>query len=1421
MRIKKLLVVLFGFAFLAHTVCARDYVVTERFLQGKNPLAFDQQVRGLERQFTITYESPEVELEATRLREQAKIMRGFSGPQQAGLLKKLEQAMETIGALKLELGKLGKTISDPAQLVAQLKDGKTKEVFEELKKAFGGDEKKAKALMKKLNITISPSVLEPEILLDDDEEEDELEGREGLKVILAQVGKQDLFDDIIKLYFDTYREFNIDPIDPEDLDDDEDEDDDNGGAPPPPPPPGMGDDDEGSVPPPPPPPGMGDEDEDEDEDDDDEEEEVFEKFKTKFKEGLKKLGLDETTAEKISMLYLVDPEEEEAKKAKEEEERRLQEEKEEEERQRKEEAFWAPIMDLLKKLGIFDVLEQVKQKWQLGKNEEQKKLLDMLRSIPKVGRIKAEKIYTALTSKEIDRGPKPLTPEQSSNLSGQEKVKSNELFVEKLKDVAFINLGPGTFEEQLKKIIDYLDKEVRWNETFKRRYAFDSQFRETPQAKVNQFLQQAGMVPEAADLEDYLNGLFQANVKINIQNKALGNQLNAFLTFAYEDLQKPDSKLFTSFRDSFAACLYAHPEKKELLASVDEHIFTILVNLIVSVRPKPVPVNKTYSDTVARNMFLQLLELEGPFNLSGHKPVETFMDIVFSLRNKKGNFDPLTQDQFERLDKALQDLNVAKDQTFKTVAPQQWETIFNSFQLLKKGAAFRKTIVDQVDQAIAKLQPFRLGKTGFSPIKDQGVLKSLALLPSRMNKKIGVATGEEFFQDIWIEILYELENTFNKLFALKEKNTYEDLKKGSEIFSALQDLKSVFVWDLSDFIEEVLDFYDLFLVSRFTMVMRQINQLRVHKNFSQIGKMFSGGKKKKKKASAPQEGDIIAQLMARQGSASGTPLLEPFLSPSLETDSERQEFSSHFAANNFKATLGNQIFYNAKTFFDPLLMVRTEEAVKNLPLGDSLDRCVDAYREAMLARKNEFDPVGFMQELFKFFEGLEEKLKTGKQINKVINDLEKLFEKLKRRKINLQLLDGIIFDIQNAGDPKTVLQKIDTFLGETYQLPDALQKQLTNLLAVYNAKQGLTRKVVDAIRGVIGWKPKSELKKFKVQTFSAEKLADALQAIAEISQQELNEVFFDPYRTADSVFTWLEQKFFDGKLDTRRMKEEFRRSIKSAFYKSIEPYGVLIRGLEALAQKKSKKDFETLIKMLKALDEASWNSDLTSLVAWQENGKQKNFAEYKNLVQGETVRAKGRALYKDKLTNMLDAVQKNDAAAFKKELFEFVEKAGAGVEDTDVFKKIQEGIPNLMFEVALQEIRNPIQLLNTGKEFVISGLELKAKAQTAQAIDKTTLHGMVYPLLKGELTWLLELMKDQETLKKADFSVANLRKAFLDSFEEAIEKKIKAIIVDVPLKLDLEKEKARVIEEVEDFVQRVLVDLIDLQKKMKASAFPE
>jgi len=186
--------------------------------------------------------------------------------------------------------------------------------------------------------------------------------------------------------------------------------------------------------------------------------------------------------------------------------------------------------------------------------------------------------------------PAPLTQKVIDELTEQQKKASDRLFLKVLRDISQGNHGrkENTFRNHLDFLKEKLYGEVRKNEKFKKRAAFDNLFGK----------------------KERDTGTFQKNLKEKIETPAKQN-LNTFLDKMYADFTGV-RRLLREATTKLSSCVFGANK----MVGERDYVVTMLINFIVSLRPEKEKASgseKDDSDEVAADVLEDLMEKKGRF----------------------------------------------------------------------------------------------------------------------------------------------------------------------------------------------------------------------------------------------------------------------------------------------------------------------------------------------------------------------------------------------------------------------------------------------------------------------------------------------------------------------------------------------------------------------------------------------------------------------------------------------------------------------------------------------------------------------------------------------------------------------------------------------------------------------------------------
>ncbi len=200
-----------------------------------------------------------------------------------------------------------------------------------------------------------------------------------------------------------------------------------------------------------------------------------------------------------------------------------------------------------------------------------------------------------------------LTKDEMEQLKPKEKIASDELLINVLKSVS--NKYSDKFSGYLTAIKEQLYKDVRTNETFKKRDEFDKLF---GKGKIKQ-------------------GTFQKFLKNHIENPAK-KDLKAFLEGLYDQLtgvKKPS--LFNGIKKQIASCLF-DPDK---LKAINDEINTIIISLAASFRSGSMGFSDSDSDQIAEDVLTDLVKNEKRFKNVKDPIIQLIREIDYLRVNPK------------------------------------------------------------------------------------------------------------------------------------------------------------------------------------------------------------------------------------------------------------------------------------------------------------------------------------------------------------------------------------------------------------------------------------------------------------------------------------------------------------------------------------------------------------------------------------------------------------------------------------------------------------------------------------------------------------------------------------------------------------------------------------------------------------------
>jgi hypothetical protein len=183
--------------------------------------------------------------------------------------------------------------------------------------------------------------------------------------------------------------------------------------------------------------------------------------------------------------------------------------------------------------------------------------------------------------------PKELKIEQVQKLTAQEKQKSDKLLLDALR---ILSDKTGKFGPYMTIIKEYLYKNVRKKEAFKKREAFDKSFGKgkTGQGDFQKFLDKA------------------------LKKKATPFLSDTVLDDLYKQLTGQKTPvLINEVKKRIASCLFDSQKIKNI--DIDDAIKTIIINLAVGLRSVPTEGMYDSSDAIAEGLLADFIEKEGVF----------------------------------------------------------------------------------------------------------------------------------------------------------------------------------------------------------------------------------------------------------------------------------------------------------------------------------------------------------------------------------------------------------------------------------------------------------------------------------------------------------------------------------------------------------------------------------------------------------------------------------------------------------------------------------------------------------------------------------------------------------------------------------------------------------------------------------------
>jgi len=960
---------------------------------------------------------------------------------------------------------------------------------------------------------------------------------------------------------------------------------------------------------------------------------------------------------------------------------------------------------------------------------------------------------------EIEQAIKVLTPIM--------KKASDALFLQKLREAILNFPGPGKYDQYLRDIKNYLKDNLRKKRDFKRKENFDDLFETT--SKEDLEIIKKWKNGNDLDAEDK-KGLFGAIARSLIKDKVQTVGLEKFLDIAREDLSdSKNSKILKSFRDSLSVMLF----DDEQIAEVEDQIFSLVVNLLVALRPDIKPFYDLDSDAVAIELFENLRELKPPFNLPGHIAVEDLMSVLEDFKDDKRFFVSVTTGQIEKLEKAFEKFQKEKD-----VA--RWSNEINNlreaFKILAEEIRFKQDLIGAVQGYREKFDKFKSGQD-FKSIKDQADLAGLAKGFNVIVKLIEKSASQPFFKPVWEQQFKKVEQVFRPNFKQTTDGKYKTLKKVKSLVGVLEAYKKELdSWDPQEIsaLDKLRTFYNKVLRERFAVLAREIDLLRINPKFKRYWALLSKDAEQK----------FTKEKMLKTGKKPFVRLLRDY---EVDTPQGLNEFSKDFILNNFLTAIAFQILTQPTVGWKELKDEKSGRFKRTI--GNFLEDVLDAFRKFKMAEKKEFDKADALESL-----AFVDKL----------SQLKAALRRLKKQKVDQDLLVKVLQGIDEGQDPKTVVANIKKLIQ--IKSTDKLDKE-TEIVTMLTKKQKESQASALILKALQKWVGVGQ-KKFKLEPSGA-KLRDLLVNNAKLPEVEVDKVMKDPFRTAETVKEYLQKKLGAGVTLARLSQQKKLGRFKvSNLFEMIEPYGLLLESLQQIpvVKKTNKMRKELLDEILVAFNTGRFAPGLDEFSPT--SGK-------RGLIES--------GIYKGKLKGLIEAFKALDLNSFEDKLKSLVGDADLGLESSDEYVEIVSATLEYLQEISIASIVVQLNELNKGVGFlendpdknIIPGVLLKSpEGKKKQSAAQIRLNDKMIKLLKGKLAGLLEATNNLVAKKPVDKTkpAADI-KVILDTFKKAANE---LNISDLKLKNPKDQKKA-VEEKIEAYFN-------SLQKKMEGiivSLFPE
>jgi len=866
---------------------------------------------------------------------------------------------------------------------------------------------------------------------------------------------------------------------------------------------------------------------------------------------------------------------------------------------------------------------------------------------------------------------------------------SDALFLQELRKAILNFPGPGKFDQYLQDMKNYLKDNVGKKRAFRKKEDLNNVIENVLARQFSIFKERA----EEVGLEKYLREM-------------------------YENLSGAERKeSLKHFKDLLEESLY----DKVLINQLNDEILSLIVNILVALRKDVKPAYDLNSDAVAIQLFEDLRELKGQFNLPGHVTVETLMSVLEDFKDEQRFFVPVSTKKIEALQKAFASFAAAKD-----VARWNKEIskLKKQFESIANEVRFKQGLIEAVRSYRQEFE----GLQGVSKkIENQETLKNLYGQFKDIAQLMMQAKKQPFYKPAWDEQFKKVRRVLQESLAPKEDGTYKTVKKISRIIKVLQTYeKELDFWAPEELavLDALQAFHDQVLLERFAVLAREIDLLRINPKFKRYWALLS------------KDAD---QILAKEKMfiTGKRPFIRMLRGYDLDTKQGIMNFSKDFVRMNFLVAIKKQLL-TQPTVGWPEVKEETSARFKKAT-GDVLEEVIDAFRKFKLGQKKEFDQMDALESL-----AFVEKL----------SQVKAALKRLQKQDIDQALLKNILAGIDEGKDPASVVKDIKKLIKLQPGQKLDKEKEITDLLTKNQKASQATALVLKALQEWVG----VGKKKFKFEPSSAE-LRDLLINEAKLDEAEVDKVLKDPFRTANSVKKYLEKKLRTMIAVLTQNKKLGLLTVDKLFI-MIEPYGLLLKSLQKIsaAKKTSKERAELLNEILTALNIGIFSEQLKKL----------------GLTKGEIEDGQ----YKGKLKKLKAAFEALDLNQFEDELEELVGKAGLGLEYSDEYAKIVSDTLAYLNDLSRVNILDQLTALNIGMGFldnnpdknIVPGILLKRpEGRREPSAAQIRLNDRVLKLLEGRLTDLQEDIRQLvagQLVNKAKIA-ANV-KAVLDTFKNKL-----------------------------------------------------